>query len=63
MSTTNVYRENARECLRIAESSGNERDRPLWIAMAQSWLRLAEQAAAKGLAVEAGQSPLEDNAG
>jgi hypothetical protein len=63
MSTINVYRENAQECMRIAESSGNERDRPLWIAMAQSWLRLAEQAAAKGLAVEAEQSPLEDSAG
>ena len=43
MSTTNVYRDNAEECLRIAETTRDKTDRQLWITMAQSWMRLAEQ--------------------
>jgi hypothetical protein len=41
MSSTNDYRANAEDCLRMASE---ERDRPLWATMAQSWLRLAEHA-------------------
>ncbi|MEA2988692.1 MAG: hypothetical protein QOG83_1403 [Alphaproteobacteria bacterium] len=41
MSTIEEYRTNAQDCLRIA-SNQNESDRPLWVTLAQSWLRLAE---------------------
>jgi hypothetical protein len=44
MSTANDYRINAEDCLRMAKSASEERDRPLWATMAQSWLRLAEHA-------------------
>jgi hypothetical protein len=44
MSTANDYRVNAEDCLRMAKKASEERDRPLWATMAQSWLRLAEHA-------------------
>ncbi|HEY4404541.1 MAG TPA: hypothetical protein VGN55_07785 [Xanthobacteraceae bacterium] len=44
MSTANDYRVNAADCLRMAKKASEERDRPLWATMAQSWLRLAEHA-------------------
>jgi hypothetical protein len=42
---TNVYRENVQECLRMAENARDKNDRHLWITMAHSWARLAEQTA------------------
>jgi hypothetical protein len=42
MTSTSVYRSNAEECLRMANAAQDRRDRPLWITLAQSWLRLAE---------------------
>jgi hypothetical protein len=44
MSSANDYRINAEDCLRMAKKASEERDRPLWATMAQSWLRLAEHA-------------------
>jgi hypothetical protein len=44
MSSANDYRINAEDCLRMAKMASEERDRPLWATMAQSWLRLAEHA-------------------
>ena len=44
MSSANQYRNNAQDCLRWAKAASDERDRPLWVTMAQSWLRLAEHA-------------------
>ena len=44
MSNANDYRVNAEDCLRMAKQASEERDRPLWATMAQSWLRLAEHA-------------------
>jgi hypothetical protein len=38
------YRSNAEDCLRLARADRNEDDRPLWVTLAQSWLRLAEHA-------------------
>jgi hypothetical protein len=38
------YRTNAEDCLRLARADRNEHDRPLWVTLAQSWLRLAEHA-------------------
>jgi hypothetical protein len=43
-SSTDSYRSNAEECLRLASLDRNENDRPLWVTLAQSWLRLAEHA-------------------
>jgi hypothetical protein len=47
MSSTTTYRTNAEECLRIAAAQ-DQRDKPFWLVLAQSWLHLAEQAAARG---------------
>jgi hypothetical protein len=42
MKTVEDYRTIAENCMRKAHSAKDERDRPLWAIMAQSWLRLAE---------------------
>jgi hypothetical protein len=52
MSSANDYRVNAEDCLRMAKSASEDRDRPLWATMAQSWLRLAEHADRVHLAPE-----------
>jgi hypothetical protein len=44
MNSANEYRSNAEDCLRLAKLAPDDRDRPLWVTMAQSWLRLAEHA-------------------
>ena len=48
MSPNNIYRSNAQDCLRMAQAAPDERDRPFWLTLAQSWLRLAEHAAREG---------------
>ena len=45
MRSNNIYRNNAEDCLRMAQTSVNDGDRPFWLTLAQSWLRLAEHAA------------------
>ena len=52
MSSVDDYRHNAEDCLRMAKSDSEDRDRPLWATMAQSWLRLAEHADRVNLAPE-----------
>jgi hypothetical protein len=42
MKSVNEYRSIAENCLRQANAAKDERDKPLWVTMAQSWLRLAE---------------------
>jgi len=44
MSTIERYRAHAHDCLRRAHTDTNDRDRPLWLTLAQSWLQLAEHA-------------------
>ena len=44
MSTIEKYRAHAEDCLRQASMDRNERDKPLWLTLAQSWLQLAEHA-------------------
>jgi hypothetical protein len=44
MDTIELCRAEAHDCLRRAEIDSNENDKPLWIALAQSWLQLAEEA-------------------
>ena len=45
MSTSNLYRLQAEDCLRMARNAQDERDKPFWLALAQSWLYLAEHSA------------------
>jgi len=44
MSDIEDYRNNAEDCLRMAEADKDEQDRPLWATLAVSWLRLREDA-------------------
>ena len=44
MSSREHYRINAEACLRMAKGAQDQRDIPLWVTLAQSWLRLAEHA-------------------
>src|SRR5260370_31781755 len=41
MSPNNVYRSNAQDCLRMAQPTPDERDKPLWLTVAHSSLALA----------------------
>jgi hypothetical protein len=45
MSSTSLYRTNAENCLRMARTAQDERDKPFWLTLAQSWLQLAERSA------------------
>ena len=44
MNSIEEYRVQAEDCLRIALTDPDEHDLPLWATLAQSWLRLAEDA-------------------
>jgi hypothetical protein len=37
------YRNNAEDCLRLAEADQDQQDKPLWATLAVSWLKLAEE--------------------
>ncbi len=39
--SSSEYRDMARDCMRMANSATDSK--PLWVTLAQSWLRLAEQ--------------------
>jgi hypothetical protein len=45
MSSNVLYRANAEDCLRMAQTVENDRDRSFWLNLAQSWLQLAEHSA------------------
>jgi hypothetical protein len=52
MGSPNEYRDIAQDCLRMAVIAEDDRDRPLWVTMAQSWIQLAEHVARLNLANE-----------
>jgi hypothetical protein len=52
MSSSTDYRNHAEVCLRMIDMTRDERDKPLWATMAQSWLRLAEHAERINLELE-----------
>jgi hypothetical protein len=56
MTSISVYRSNAEECLRMANAAPDKHDKPLWITLAQSWLRLAELSARGSPAYDAEES-------
>jgi hypothetical protein len=45
LSTRDDYRQNAFECLRLARSTTDHGDRTMLVGMAQTWVKLADQAA------------------
>jgi hypothetical protein len=51
MSASDEYRSNAENCLRMAQTVHNLQDRPFWLALAQSWLQLADHPA-RGASLE-----------
>jgi hypothetical protein len=48
MTSSEEYRRHAGECVRLAQQIRNARDKALLLAMAETWLRLAEQADIRG---------------
>ena len=44
MSNVEDYRNNAEDCLRLADADQAQQDRPLCATLAVSWLKLAEDA-------------------
>ena len=45
MGTPQDHRKCAEECVAMARLSEADRDKALWLTLAQSWVRLAEHAA------------------
>jgi len=43
MSSNALYRSNAEECLRMAQTVESDQDRSFWLNLAQSWLALADR--------------------
>lgn len=47
MGTPRDHRKWAEECVAMAQAAGNQKDKVLWLTLAQSWVRLAELAHAE----------------
>ena len=45
MGTALDHRRCAEECIAMARLADDDRDKALWLTLAQSWVRLAEHAA------------------
>jgi hypothetical protein len=60
MSSSTDYRNHAEVCLRMIDMTADERDKPLWATMAQSWLRLAEHAERISLTLDSDYSDHDD---
>jgi len=58
MSPNNIYRNNAEDCLRMAQAAVDASDKPFWLTLAQSWLRLAEHAARGADEVDTHERPV-----
>ena len=63
MSSSTDYRNHAEVCLRMIDLTADERDKPLWATMAQSWLRLAEHAERVSMAIEPEHSDEDEDTG
>ena len=44
MASSDEYRRHASECVRLAQQAENANDKALLLRMAETWLRLAQQA-------------------
>ena len=60
MTSVEDYRTIAENCMRKADAAMDERDKPLWAAMAQSWLRLAQHRERIDSGLEAGPVDLDE---
>jgi putative IMPACT (imprinted ancient) family translation regulator len=48
MGTFRDHRKSAEECLAMARAADHQKDKALWLTLAQSWVRLAEHVARAG---------------
>jgi hypothetical protein len=48
MASADEYRRHASECVRLAQQTQSQSDKALLLRMAETWLRLAEQAENRG---------------
>jgi hypothetical protein len=48
MGTTQDHRKCAEQCVAMARAADDDRDKALWLTLAQSWVRLAEHVARAG---------------
>jgi len=48
MASADEYRRHASECVRLAQKTQSPGEKALLLRMAESWLRLAEQAEKRG---------------
>ena len=46
MSSRDDYRQNALDCFRLAQNTANSNERAMFIRMAQTWTKLANQVGA-----------------
>jgi len=60
MISANDYRTIADDCMRQADQAQDDRSRPLWATLAQSWLRLAEQAERNQVSIVADGEPVDE---
>ena len=51
MGTYRDHRRHAEECIAMAHASDDDKDKALWLTLAQSWVRLAEHVA-NGMQIE-----------
>jgi hypothetical protein len=45
MGTNDNHRKHAEQCIAMARAADGDRDKALWLTLAQSWVRLAEHVA------------------
>lgn len=45
MGTPQEHRKWAEECVAMAQAADDQKDKALWLTLAQSWVRLAEHVA------------------
>ena len=45
MGTNDHHRRHAEQCIAMARAADGDKDKALWLALAQSWVRLAEHVA------------------
>lgn len=59
MGTVQDHRRCAEECVAMARSCEDDKDKALWLTLAQSWVRLAEHVARAGAELSAEPVALE----
>jgi hypothetical protein len=45
MGTNDHHRKHAEQCIAMARAADGDKDKALWLTLAQSWVRLAEHVA------------------